>query len=298
MEMHQIRYFIATTRTLNFTRAAEECNIAQPSLTRGIKLLEDELGGELFRRERNLTHLTDLGQRMLPLLQQCYESALNAKLLAKLMKGGTVAPLPIALSRTIGMNLLIPHLSELIAAFSGLELKFVRGTTNEVGEALKKGEAALAVAGSLGSEWERLDAWPLFTEACGLLVARDHPLTARNALELEHLKGERLLQRAYCEQADTVSQLLQAAGLPIQSGHVVANEADLEAMLAAKVGVAIGPRSAAMAAPLRFMPVSGISFERTVYAYAVAGRTRSPVAATLLKLLRAADWPRITGSAA
>ena len=52
MEMHQVRYFLAVARTLNFTRAADECNVTQPSLTRAIKQLEAELGGDLFRRER------------------------------------------------------------------------------------------------------------------------------------------------------------------------------------------------------------------------------------------------------
>ena len=51
MEMHQVRYFLAVARTLNFTRAADECNVTQPSLTRAIKQLEAELGGDLFRRE-------------------------------------------------------------------------------------------------------------------------------------------------------------------------------------------------------------------------------------------------------
>ena len=62
MEMHQVRYFLALCETLNFTRAAQRCNVAQPSLTRAIKNLEEELGGPLFRRERNRTHLTDLGR--------------------------------------------------------------------------------------------------------------------------------------------------------------------------------------------------------------------------------------------
>ena len=59
MEMHQIRYFMAVAGELNFTRAAEKCNVAQPSLTRAIKLLEDEFGGSLFHRERGNTHLSE-----------------------------------------------------------------------------------------------------------------------------------------------------------------------------------------------------------------------------------------------
>ena len=70
MEMHQVRYFLAVARVLNFTRAADECNVTQPSLTRAIKQLEAELGGDLFRRERPAAQLTELGQRMHPLLKQ------------------------------------------------------------------------------------------------------------------------------------------------------------------------------------------------------------------------------------
>jgi DNA-binding transcriptional LysR family regulator len=88
MEMHQIRYFLAVSETLNLTKAAERCNVAQPSLTRAIKALEAELGGELIRRERNLSHLTELGQRVLPMLRQCYETAVSAKSVAASMRNG------------------------------------------------------------------------------------------------------------------------------------------------------------------------------------------------------------------
>ena len=80
MEMHQVRYFLAAARTLNFTRAAEECNVTQPSLTRAIQKLEEEFGGQLFRRERSLTHLTELGRQMVPHLQRTYDAAQAAKL--------------------------------------------------------------------------------------------------------------------------------------------------------------------------------------------------------------------------
>ena len=157
MEMHQIRYFLSVAKTLNFTQAADECHVAQPSLSRAILKLEEELGGDLFRRERGLTHLTDLGRMMLPLLTQCLESAMAAKQLAVSYKKGTCAPLCFALSHTINLQLLIQPLTELVKAFPGLELKFSRGNAEDVGERLKKGEADLGIACPLKEPWDRLE---------------------------------------------------------------------------------------------------------------------------------------------
>jgi DNA-binding transcriptional LysR family regulator len=294
MEMHQIRYFLAVSRTLNFTRAAEECNVAQPSLTRAIKLLEDELGGELFRRERNLSHLTELGTRMLPLLQQCFDSASGAKSLATSLKAGQVAPLSLALSRTIGMDLLVPHLSELIRAFPGLELKFIRGNADEVAEALKKGDTDAAVAGQLRESWERLEAWRLFTEPSVLLVSKAHSFAGHNAVDVERLTGENLLVRTYCEQAEDLDRLLKSRNVAAKVNHKVANESDLGALLEANVGVAIAPRSTAIPPQTQRIHIQGLELERSVYLYAVAGRPRSPATAAFHKLLRAADWSALT----
>ena len=129
MEMQQVRYFITLAKTLNFTRAAEECNVSQPSLTRAIRLLEDEFGGELLRRERRQSHLTELGQRMLPLMQQCYDAALSAKTLATAMKKNEIAPLSIAISQTINIAVFMPQLNELSRAFPGIQLKIKRRGT-------------------------------------------------------------------------------------------------------------------------------------------------------------------------
>src|SRR5262249_45692950 len=97
MEMHQVRYFLALSETLNFTEAASRCNVSQPALTRAIQTLEVELGGELLRRERKLSHLTELGERMLPLMRQCYESALAIRTAAQSIRKGEAIPLSIAI---------------------------------------------------------------------------------------------------------------------------------------------------------------------------------------------------------
>jgi DNA-binding transcriptional LysR family regulator len=293
MEMHQIRYFLGVSRTLNFTRAAEECNVSQPSLTRAIKLLEEELGGELFRRERNLSHLTDLGSRMLPLMQQCYDTAQGVRSLATAMKKGEVATLRVALSRTIEMALLIPFLSELMRAMNGLELKFLRGRADEIAEIMKQGDADLAISGPIGASWERFDARPLFSEHFALLVSAGHRLAGRDSVDIDDLRQERLLSRTYCEMAEPLAAQLRSLGLPIAHGHEVASERDLISLLESNMGVAIAPRSTTVTPALRRLTVDKLDLERTVYLYAVAGRPRAAPAATLMKQLQAADWSQV-----
>src|SRR5271167_2179125 len=65
MEMHQLRYVVAVARTANFSRAAEQCHVSQPSLSQQIQKLEDELGERLFDRRKRQTKLTPHGEAFL-----------------------------------------------------------------------------------------------------------------------------------------------------------------------------------------------------------------------------------------
>ena len=122
MEMHQIRYFLAVCDTLNFTRAAERCNVSQPALTRAVQKLEEELGGLLFRRERTLTHLTDLGQLVRPRLQQIFDQAEAAKTTAQGFLKLKDAPLNLGIMCTVGPLRGGAFAPEQVAAELSLEL--------------------------------------------------------------------------------------------------------------------------------------------------------------------------------
>ena len=290
MEMHQVRYFLAVARTLNFTQAADECHVAQPSLSRAIKKLEEEMGGDLFRRERGLTHLTELGRLTLPLLTQCFESALAAKSLANSYRKGTTSPLRLALSHTVAMHLLVRPLTELIKAFPGLELKFFRGTAKEVGEQLKLGEAELGIACPISDPWDRLESWVLFTEHFELAVNRSHPLAMQNEVDLADLAKARILPRSYCEQAAALDELLDVHDIAHAHSDTIGSDHDLLALLQANVGVSVMPASANIYPDIRFIEVQNLMIERPVVLYAAGGRERSAAANGLLKLLRSADW--------
>lgn len=295
MEMQQVRYFIAVAKTLNFTRAAEECNVSQPALTRAIKLLEDELGGELIRREGRLSHLTDLGQRMLPLLRQCYDSALTAKAVAKSVRKGEVAALTIAVSRHFDLTLLTPLLGEMHRAFQGLQLKVKRGSAAQIAQMLRGGDIDLAVGGPLGESWDRLEAWPMFTESFDLIVGPDHAFANRNApdLDVELFHEERFLLHSGADLSDADNERLVAAGINLHDAHEVESCSDFAELVTAGFGVGVAPSSTLRSSPLRRLRHDALDLHRSVAVYTVSGRLRTRETATLLHLLRGADWSAV-----
>jgi DNA-binding transcriptional LysR family regulator len=298
MEMHQVRYFLAVARVLNFTRAADECNVTQPSLTRAIKQLEAELGGDLFRRERPAAQLTELGQRMHPLLKQCYEAASGARALASSFKGGEVGALRIALTHAVDLSLLIPHLDQIRRQFNRLEFRFLRGNSSEVAEFLKKGEAELGIAAELGEDWDRLDTWPLFTESFEIAVNKRHPLASREEISFDDLRAEQLLSRRYCEHSDRLNNSLREHGIDVDRSHEISSERDLIELLEADIGIAVIPQTASIPPTLKRAAVEGLDARRTVHLYGVAGRERTAVASAVMRMLRGANWQELLDKSA
>ena len=290
MEMHQIRYFLALSDTLNFTQAAERCNVTQPALTRAIRTLEAELGGELLRRERMLSHLTELGTRMVPLMRQCYDSALAVQTVARSIRKGETVPFSVAVSHTVALTPITPILHELSRVFPGLQLKLRRGSGSEITEFLKSGEVELAIAGPLSEPWSRLDAFALFDEPFYLFVNRRHKLSGRNSAEFSDLASETLLIDTQCEMVDDLAACLNAMNVLDARTNQVATQGDLLTLLEANLGVAIIPVGSAQSHNVTRVPLTNLDLVRKVSAYCVAGRHRAPSCTALLNMLRAADW--------
>jgi DNA-binding transcriptional LysR family regulator len=290
MEMHQVRYFLAVARTLNFTRAAEECNVSQPSLTRAVKLLEYELGGDLLRRERSHTHLTELGERMLPLLAQCFESAASAKAIAAAMKSRKLAALRLGLPHSVDVLPLMPHIVELLAQFEGLAFRLVRGSAAEIAEALREGIADLAVCGPQEMAWDRFESWPLFAEPLRLAFLGSHRFANRESVQVQELEAETLILRRFCETHGAVETILAGQGIDLGFAVEAGSERDALAFLAAGAGVLLAPVSLTLPAGVRAARLESFDLTRELRVYAVAGRHRGPAAAMLVTQLRAADW--------
>ena len=290
MEMYQVRYFLSVARTLNFTRAAGECDVAQPSLSRAIKQLEAELGGELFRRERPQAILTELGQRMLPILTRCNESASNATALAAAVKKREAGALRVALSFAIDLGILLPHLHKLGKLFGGLTLSIRRGSAAETMEALKTGDAEIAIAAAKNEEDQSLESWPLFDEGFLLSCSRTHRFANRASVVLADLRSEQLVLARHGEHSDTLTALLRKEKVQLERCHEVFSDEDLNKLIAGGAGVAIVPRGFPPPDDTASIPIEGLDLRRIVYLLVIAGRPRTAVASTFMNFLRAADW--------
>ena len=86
--------------------------------------------------------------------------------------------------------------------------------------------------------------------------------------------------------------LLRAKGLNADHRHEVSSDQDLLALLEANIGIGFLPRTVNAPQSLVRTTVKGLELERDVCLYGVAGRQRTPIAATFMKMLRAANWQK------
>jgi DNA-binding transcriptional LysR family regulator len=233
---------------------------------------------------------------MHPLLKQCYEAAVGARSLASSFKSGEIGALRIALTHSIDLSLLIPFLDQIKRQFNRLEFRFLRGSSQEVAEILKKGDAELGIAAELDQTWERLDAWPLFTEDFRFVLSRRHRLAEQDRLDFEDLRTEQLLSRNYCEHSAAVSASLREHGLDVDHSHEISSERDLIELLEGEIGIAVVPDTSPIPDSLKRATVEGLDARRTVHLYGVAGRERTAVASAVVRMLRGADWKNFLGS--
>jgi LysR family hydrogen peroxide-inducible transcriptional activator len=219
MEMHQIRYFLAVANELNFTRAAAKCNVSQPSLTRAIKLLEEELGGPLFHRERANTHVTELGRMIRPNLERTLGELAHAKRVAQEFGKLAKTVLRLGVMCTIAPNQMVDLFASIRAKHPGIELEVADASARELNDRLIGGglEAAIYCLPE-DEDDERLQLIPLFTEQMMIVVRPDHPFAALNGVPVRSLDGEAYLNRSNCEFSRLCRGHASRAGNILSSG--------------------------------------------------------------------------------
>src|SRR3954469_13569559 len=289
MELHQVRYFLALASTLNFTRAAEQCNVTQPALTKGVQKLEQELGGELIYRERQLTQLTDLGKEVLPMLEHTLTSAAAVRRRAQEFQRKEVAPLKIGLAPSISASLVLDLIAEIAKSIPRLQVELREGTAEKLVDLLLEGEINAAMVGDVQDIPERIDDWSLFEERYVAVLAPTHQLAHRPSIGIDDLRDTVLLERAGCDVAPKI-QRWYFPEEPPRLGHCSGHDLHLQHLAAAGFGVILAPEHMPRLPTLKTIPLEGDPVSREVRLLAVQGRRYSPALDAFLKVARLRDW--------
>lgn len=289
MELAQIRYFLTLCRELNFTRAAELCHVSQPALTKAIKNLEEELGGELFRRERGNSHLTDLGRLMRPHLEQVLGAAETARAEAGSFRTGKKAPLKLGVMCTISPYLMVDFLRAVRERVPAVELSITELPGNSLIETMMRGEVDVALAG-MPKLPDRFDAVPLFAERYGVAFAKGHRFEKMNAVPMRELANEPYVERVTCEFNDHWTALNKGWDLDVNVRFRSEREDWVQAMLAAGLGCAVMPEFLPRIAGVVLRLLIEPEVERTVSLVTVSGRRYSPAIKAVVQLAKGYRW--------
>jgi LysR family transcriptional regulator, hydrogen peroxide-inducible genes activator len=290
MEMHQIRYFLAAAEDLNFTRAAERCNVAQPSMTRAIRLLEEELGGALFNRERANTHMTELGRVMKPHLEQMWQMARATKGLADNILGLKKTTLRLGVMCTITPEVMVGMLKAMNANYPGVQIVILDDAAPQLVDRLLQGELDVAIVCMEDRNDDRLHLQSIFKEQMKIVVSLQHKLAPRDAIYIRDLNGERYLERIDCEVATRIGQMFEDQGFTDET--VCRSERDdwIVEMVAAGFGYACMPGSSIHHAGVVARPLSDPEIWRKIHLVTVRGRPHSPAVGALVQQVMATEW--------
>ncbi|HEX5846633.1 MAG TPA: LysR family transcriptional regulator [Rhodoplanes sp.] len=291
MEMHQVRYFLAVAEQLNFTKAAESCNVSQPSLTRAIKLLEEEFGGLLFHRERANTHLTDLGRTVRPHLQQIYDEAHAAKRLAQDLAKLRRVTLKLGIMCTVAPTQLIDLLTSVQTRYDHIEIEFTDASARELETMLLDGNLEVAILCRPDRELdERIHTMPLFREQMMVVVPPNHLLATKDAIRVKDLHGMNYVNRAKCEFNGYAGQFFREQGVECRTVYRSERDDWVLAMIRSGLGFGFMPEFSVTDPAVIARPLIEPDFWRTVNLCTVRGRPYTPAVGALVREVMRVDW--------
>jgi LysR family cys regulon transcriptional activator len=187
VKLQQLRYIYEVAQHgLNISATAADLYTSQPGVSKQIRLLEDELGVQIFGRSgKNLTHITPAGQTIIEMAGRILGETDNIKLAAKEFTDEASGSLSIATTHTQARYALPPVIGAFIRRHPEVRLHMHQGTPMQIAEMAAKGTVDFAIATEAMEFFEDLVMLPVYHWNRSIVVPCDHPLRDENPLTLE-----------------------------------------------------------------------------------------------------------------
>jgi DNA-binding transcriptional LysR family regulator len=291
MEMSQVRYALAAARTLNFTRAAVECNVSQPALTKAVQTLEAELGAPLFHREGKRVLLTQFARSILPHLHHIISEAEATKTLAESFRLLDQVPIRLGIMSTVGHVKLSRFLANFEKDFQGVDLEVSEARLPELKTKLENGDLDLAVLNPVEGFGEGFTVHHLYKERYVVILPPEHRLSALDSVKLSDLSGEPYVDRLSCEMREMVMSVCRDRNVTLYARFRSEREDWIQSMVLAKIGFAFMPEYSVTSAELLQRPLIEPAVTRTIALASMPGRQYSPATAAMVRSAQSFAWP-------
>ncbi|MGI4756372.1 MAG: LysR family transcriptional regulator [Janthinobacterium lividum] len=241
MEVQQLRYACAVADTGNFSRAAERCQIAQPSLSQQILKLEEELGAKLFDRLGRSIRLTEAGRAFLPHARLVLQNLDAARLSVAAQQADVRGSVAVGVIPTIAPYLMPAYAASFAEKFPEARMRIIEEITPVLIDGLRDHSIDLAIL-ALPLRHKDIEVLPLRTEPVFAALPKHHPRAGSKSLSLKELRGEPfvMLRDGHCFRDLSIAACSSANITPniaFESGQF----SSVLAMVGAGVGISIIP---------------------------------------------------------
>jgi len=187
MKLQQLRYIVEVlNNNLNVSATAEALFTSQPGISKQVRMLEDELGIQIFGRSgKHLTHVTSAGQDVINIAQQILSKVEGIKAVAREHTQPDEGKLRIATTHTQARYALPEVIQGFIKKYAKVSLHMSQGTPAQISDAAAKGEADFAIATESLHLYNDLVMLPCYHWNRSVIVRKDHPLARKKELTIQ-----------------------------------------------------------------------------------------------------------------
>ena len=290
MELNQISYFINLAETLNFTAAARLSGVSQPSLTRAIRRLEDELGGTLIHRDGKNSRLTGLGQDVEAEFRRIVAAMRSVRNHSENWAMGKHRVLDVAIAPSVGPKGFTPFFESALAEAPTIEIKLHSLQSAEDTSEVLSGRYHACILPRETRLERKLEVHPLFRERFVLGCSATHPLAASEIVRGEDLLEFPFVDRLKCEFRGHILDHFSRRGLMVHPRFRSDREDWVQRVVADSDAICILPERSATAHGLVTRPIDGFVLEREVVIATVSGSTAPVEIRKIAQLAAGYEW--------
>jgi len=279
MELRHLRYFMAVATELHFTRAAERLGIGQPPLSQQIQQLEQEVGAQLFVRDRRGVALTEAGRAFMAEARQVLDGAERAKEAARRIACGEVGTLSLGFTVSASIHPFVPRLIRTYRGrYPGVGVSLQEHSTLELIERVYNGSVDLAFVRAPAQQMPGVQIETILTEPMLAVIPATHPLASHESVDLRELAGDMFIfypRKVGVGLYNAVVQACEMAGFRPSEGIEVPQLTSVVTFVAAGMGVSVIPAtmSQLQAEGVRYLPLRG---QPPIANLAIAYRGKAP----------------------